>query len=120
MDSAITKFVRFLAKALGKPDPITGQPTVAATPTTQAAPKESLGTKVWSAANKVVGQATDVAAKAAETTKSTVNQAVEGVKDVQKDIAAQAPTTPAQETPAQPASIPGAPTQSLETLEENK
>ena len=115
LDRGVKAIVRFLAKLMGKPDPITGE-IPAAKPVGNVAEKAAtFADKVWSTANKVVEKATDVASKATdvatnavEATKTTVNQAVEGVKEVKADITG-------------PAEVPApAPTQSLETLEQPK
>lgn len=124
LDRAVKSLVRFFAKLLGKPDPITGQLPVApkATPapwTATAAKTETFVDKMWSAANKAVDTATTVATKAVDTantvtakavavTTATVNQAVEWVKDVKADI-------DAASTPVAPAA-----TQPLETLEKTQ
>jgi len=92
---------------LGKPDPITGQPMVV-TPNDPTQKAANFADKIWTAANKAVDKATDVATKTVEATKTTVNQAVEGVKEVKADIAA------TSETP-----VP-ATTQPLETLEKTQ
>lgn len=106
LDIAIKSIVTFLAKLLGKPDPITGQTPVATTPVAgPAAQVTNFADKMWSAANKVVDKATVVATQTAETAKATVNQAVEGVQDVKADIDAVGQTAPQ------------AATQPLETLE---
>ena len=113
LDRGVRSLVRFFAKLLGKPDPITGELPVASkttpAPGTAAAPKTgNFVDKMWSAANKAVDTATTVATKAVEVTTSTVNQAVEWVKDVKADI-------DAASTPVAPAT-----TQPLETLEKTQ
>ena len=124
LDRAVRSLVRFFAKLLGKPDPITGQlpvaPQATPAPGTVVAPKtENFVDKMWSAANKAVDTATTVAtkavdtantvtAKAVEATTTTVNQAVAWVKDVKADI--DAASTPVAPTATQP----------LETLEKTQ
>lgn len=123
LDRAVKSLVRFFAKLLGKPDPITGQPIAPKAipaPWTPTTPKtETFVDKMWSAANKAVDTATTVATKAVDTantvtakavavTTATVNQAVEWVKDVKADI-------DAASTPVAPAA-----TQPLETLEKTQ
>jgi hypothetical protein len=106
----VKSLARFFAKLGGLPDPITGKVPEKAT-TTPAAKAESIANKVWSAANKVVDQATVAATQAVDVTKATVNQAVDQVQEVKADIAAtQAPKAPEQPVATQP----------LETLEQPK
>lgn len=109
LDRGVRSLVRFFAKLLGKPDPITGQPIIAPATTTWPADKAAnFADKIRLAANKAVNTATTVATQTVDATKATVNQAVEWVKDVKTDIdAASRPVAPAT-------------TQPLETLEKTQ
>ncbi|MEI6119432.1 MAG: hypothetical protein WCP92_10010 [bacterium] len=98
LDKILKGIVRFFAKIMGQPDPITGVSN-ATSATAQKA--ENIIGKVWGAANQVVEKASDVAGKAV----NTVNQATEKIQQVipQQPVA---PTAPVESTqPVQPAPV---------------
>ncbi|MCX6823718.1 MAG: hypothetical protein NT085_01185 [candidate division SR1 bacterium] len=95
LDNILKGIVRFFAKIMGQPDPITG----ALNPTSSAAKKaDTLVGKVRGAANQVVSKASDVAGKAV----NTVNQATEKIQQVipQQPVVPTTPVEPVQ--PVQP------------------
>lgn len=85
LDKMLKGIVRFFAKIMGQPDPITG----VLNPSSVAAKKaDTIIGKVRGAANQVVEKASDVAGKAV----NTVNQATEKIQQVIPQQPVAAPT----------------------------
>ena len=104
LDKILKGIVRFFAKIMGQPDPITG---VSNATSATAKKAENIIGKVRGAANQVVSKASDVAGKAV----NTVNQATEKIQQVipQQPVAPTAPIEPTQ--PVQPAPVVQQPVQ---------
>lgn len=100
LDKIFKWLAKFFAKITGQPDPITGQPNVAAKTIQKW---ENIIGKVRSVANQVVGKAGDVAGKAVDTVTNVTIQAAEQVKQIippQVVPTAPTPTSTVEATPS--------------------
>lgn len=105
LDKFFKWFVRFLAKIMGQPDPITGAPNVAS----QAIQKwENIVGKVRDAANQVVSKAGDVATQGVNIATNVATQAAQQVQQIiPPPTTSQTPTqeTPVQQKPVTPPTV---------------